>query len=103
METAQTDKQHITLHLDTHVVNLNVPRQRESLYRQAAKQVNDSYKEYLRLMPKAPSSEYLWAYTALRMACSWLDDARGKELQPVRERLQELDQLVRNQLNETEN
>ena len=102
METNTTDKQHITLHLDTHVVNLNIPRQREALYRQAAKQVNDSYKEYLHLMPKA-TGEYLWAYTALRMACSWLDDARGKELKPIRERLQELDQLIRNQLPNTEN
>ena len=85
-----SDKQHITLHLDVHDVSLNVPRENEALYRMAAKQVNDTYREYLQKMPKA-NAEYIWAYTALRMAISWLDDARGKALAPVDQQIQQLD------------
>ena len=93
-----TDKQHITLHLDAHTVGLDVPREAEPNYRDAAKLLNRRFQYYLKLRPNA-SAEQLWMYTALEVAVALQSDAREKSLKPVEEELRHLNEEVSGVLN----
>lgn len=96
-----TDKQHINLHLDAHTVGLDVPREAEQNYREAAVLLNKRYQYYLKLRPNA-SAEQLWMYTALEVAVALESDAREKSLEPVEKALKSLNEEVRSAL-ENEN
>ena len=89
------DKQHINLHLDAHTVGLDVPRDQEPNYRNAAELLNRRYQYYLKLRPNA-SAEQLWMYTALEVAVALESDAREKSIAPVEKELKELNQLIIN-------
>ncbi len=93
------DKQHINLHLDAHTVGLDVPREQEPNYRAAAELLNKRYQYYLKLRPNA-SAEQLWMYTALEVAVALQSDAREKSLAPVEKELKELNQLIKNTINQ---
>ena len=84
-----SDKQNITLLLDAHQVKLQVERDQEPIYRDAAKRVNDTYGKYSRKMPNLPI-EKLWVLTALELAVNFQSDVREKSLQPVLEKAREL-------------
>ena len=88
-----SDKQHINLHLDAHTVGLDVPREAEPNYRNAAELLNRRYQYYLKLRPNA-SAEQLWMYTALEVAVALESDAREKSLEPVEEEVKKLNELV---------
>lgn len=90
-----TEKQHINLHLDAHTVGLDVPRDQEANYRNAAELLNKRYQYYLKLRPNA-SAEQLWMYTALEVAVTLQSDVREKSLVPVEKELKELNQLIIN-------
>ncbi len=92
---ALPDKQHINLHLDAHTVGLDVPREAEPNYREAALLLNERYKYYLKLRPNA-SAEQLWMYTALEVAVSLCSDAREKSLEPVDEAIRALNKEIEN-------
>ena len=92
------DKQHITLHLDAHAVGLDVPREAEPDYRNAAELLNRRYQYYLKLRPNA-SAEQLWMYTALEVAVALQSDAREKNLKPVETILKQLNEQVLSVLN----
>lgn len=94
-----SDKQHINLHLDAHTVGLDVPREQEPNYRAAAELLNRRYQYYLKLRPNA-SAEQLWMYTALEVAVALQSDAREKSLVPVEKELKELNQLIKNTINQ---
>lgn len=94
-----SDKQHINLHLDAHTVGLDVPREQEPNYRAAAELLNRRYQYYLKLRPNA-SAEQLWMYTALEVAVALQSDAREKSLAPVEKELKELNQLIKNTINQ---
>ena len=91
----ETDKQHINLHLDAHTVGLDVPREAEQNYREAAVLLNKRYQYYLKLRPNA-SAEQLWMYTALEVAVALQSDAREKSIVPVEKELKELNELIKN-------
>ena len=91
-------KQHITLQLDAHHISLNVPADAEELYRRACDMLNDRYRFYQRKMP-LQSAEQVWVYVALEMAVNLHADAHAHRLEPVDEKLQELNQLIINTLN----
>ncbi|MBR6829233.1 MAG: cell division protein ZapA [Paludibacteraceae bacterium] len=93
------DRQHINLHLDAHTVGLDVPRDQEANYRNAAELLNKRYQYYLKLRPNA-SAEQLWMYTALEVAVALQSDAREKSLVPVEKALKELNQLILEKLNQ---
>ena len=93
------DRQHINLHLDAHTVGLDVPRDQEANYRNAAELLNKRYQYYLKLRPNA-SAEQLWMYTALEVAVALQSDAREKSLVPVEKALKELNQLITEKLNQ---
>ena len=88
------DKQHINLHLDAHVVGLDVPREQEANYRNAAELLNKRYQYYLKLRPNA-SAEQLWMYTALEVAVALQSDVREKSLEPVEKEIRELNELLK--------
>lgn len=97
-----TDKQHINLKLDAHNVSLEVLRENESIYREAAALLNRRYQYYQRLYPNA-ATEQLWMYTALEVAVSLKSDAREKSLIPVENELKKMNQLILDILNITNN
>lgn len=88
-----TDKQNISLQLDCHRVALAVERSQEPIYRDAARRVNEIYQKYSKAYPNLPV-EKVWVYTALELAVNFQSDVRDKNLQPVLEKLQELNQLI---------
>ena len=92
-------KQHINLHLDAHTVGLDVPRDQEANYRNAAELLNNRYQYYLKLRPNA-SAEQLWMYTALEVAVALQSDVREKSLVPVEKEIKELNQLILNTINQ---
>ena len=94
---ASIDKQHINLHLDAHVVGLDVPREQEPNYRKAAELLNRRYQYYLKLRPNA-SAEQLWMYTALEVGVALQSDVREKSLVPVEKALKQLNEEVLNKL-----
>lgn len=94
-----SDKQHINLRLDAHIVGLDVPRDQEPNYRAAAELLNKRYQYYLKLRPNA-SAEQLWMYTALEVAVALQSDVREKSLVPVEKELKELNQLILKTINQ---
>ena len=90
-------KQHITLQLDAHHISLNVQADKEHLYRKAAEKINERYRYYQKLAPNR-SAEQLWVYVALDMAVNLQAEAQAHSLQPVDEKIQEINQLILNTL-----
>jgi hypothetical protein len=86
-------KQHITLQLDAHHLSLNVQADKEHLYRKAAEMINERYRHYQKLAP-GRSAEQLWVYVALDMAVNLSADAHANRLQPIDEKIQELNNLI---------
>ena len=86
-------KQHITLQLDAHPISLNVVADKEPLYRNAAEQINERYRHYRKLLP-SHSAEQIWVYVALEMAVNLQADAHAHRLQPIDEKIQELNQII---------
>jgi hypothetical protein len=60
--------------------------------------INERYRHYRRLYPNQ-SAEQLWVYVALDMAVNLHADAHAHRLQPIHEKVQELNQLITNTLN----
>ena len=91
-------KQHITLRLDAHSISINVPADNEHLYRKAASILNEKYRSYQRRM-QTTSAEQLWVYVALDVAVNFCADAHANRLQPVDEKIKELNNKILQQLN----
>lgn len=89
----ESRKQHITLQLDAHHISLNVLADKEALYRNAAEQINNRYRHYRKLLPNQ-SAEQIWVYVALEVAVNLQADAHAHRLQPIEEKVQELNQLI---------
>ena len=90
-------KQHITLQLDAHHISLNVVADKEVLYRNATEQINERYRHYRKMLP-THSAEQIWVFVALEMAVNLQADAHAHRLQPIEEKIQELNQLILNTL-----
>jgi cell division protein ZapA (FtsZ GTPase activity inhibitor) len=91
-------KQHITLQLVAHHISLNVQADKEALYRNAAERINERYRHYRKLLPNQ-SAEQIWVYVALEMAVNLQADAHAHRLQPLEEKIQEINQLILSTLN----
>lgn len=90
-------KQHITLQLDAHHISINVLAHQEHLYRDAAKILNEKYRHYQKKM-QTSSVEQLWVYVALDMAVNLCAETHAQRLQPVDEKVQELNKIILQQL-----
>ena len=86
--------QHITVQLDSHSVSLDVPADQEHLYRKAAEQLNQKYLHYLKIFQSSVSAEKLWVFVALDMAYNLAAEAYAHRLQPIDEKIQELNKLI---------
>ncbi len=93
------DTQRINLKIAAYTVPLDVPRDKEEIYRKAAVILNERYNLYLRQRPNA-SVEQLWMYVALEMAVNLNADARDKAIQPIEEKINEINNKVLLTLNE---
>ena len=91
-------KQHITLQLDAHHISINVIADQEHLYRNAAKILNEKYRHYQRKMQTC-SAEQLWVYVALDMAVNLCVEEHAQRLQPIEEKIQEINNIILQQLN----
>lgn len=94
------NKQNITLVLDAFRFAFTIERDKESAYRRAAELCNNSFKSYRKAMPTA-TTEMLWAYVALQMGVNLCNDAREKNLQPVEDRINQINQLIQTHTNQT--
>ena len=83
-------------------MSLDIPRETEPLYRQAAVTLNERYRYYQRRIATA-SAEQLWLYVALELAVNLHSDAREKNLKPIFEKLEVLNQLIESCLQDQEN
>ena len=90
-------KQHITLQLASHHISINVPAHQEHLYRDAAKILNEKYRHYQKKM-QTSSAEQLWVYVALDMAVNLCAETHAQRLQPIDEKVQELNKIILQQL-----
>lgn len=89
----ESRKQHITLQLDAHHISLNVPADKEHLYRKAAEWINERHRHYQKIAPNR-SAEQLWVYVALDMAVNLSADAHANSLKPINEKIQELNNII---------
>ena len=90
-------KQHINLRLDIHTVSLDIDPKKEATYRDAAEWLNKRYQFYVARFRNA-SPEKLWMYVALESAVSLHADVRNKSLEPVKQKLSELNKAIENNL-----
>ena len=90
-------KQHITLRLDAHQISINVPAEQEHLYRRAAKILNNKYHIYQKRM-QSTSAELLWVYVALEMAVNFSAEVHANRLEPIDEKIKELNNKILQQL-----
>lgn len=88
----------INLRIDCHEVRLQVPRDEEPIYRKAALILNKTYQKYLNRYPQLPI-EKLWVYSALEIAVELQRDVRDKDMAPIVDRLQQLNQYLSQQIN----
>ncbi|MCQ2311197.1 MAG: cell division protein ZapA [Paludibacteraceae bacterium] len=93
-----TDKQHITLTLDTHRIALDVEREEEPFYRKAQELLNEQYTKYQRRLPSA-SSEQIWMYVALQVGVNIFASTRDKDLEPYLKAIKTLNREIENKLN----
>lgn len=94
------DKQRITLQIVSQRVALNIVPDQEPIYREAAKKINALYEKYQQAYSKM-NSEELWLYVALELAVNLHSDARDKNIEPILEKIRELNQLIENTLKTT--
>jgi len=95
-----SDKQHITLTLDTHRIALDVERNEEPFYRKAQEMLNTEYRKYQRNLPSA-STEQLWMYVALRVAVNLFASTRDKDLEPYLRAIKHLNTEIEKKLNQS--
>ena len=86
-------KQHINLKLDIHNVALDIDPEKEQTYREAAAWLNKRYQFYQARFQNV-SPEKLWMYVALESAVGLHADVRDKSLEPVKQKLSELNDRI---------
>ncbi|MCQ2334533.1 MAG: cell division protein ZapA [Paludibacteraceae bacterium] len=94
------DKQHINLQIGTHRISLNIPPAHEPFYRDAAVRLNERFKLYQSASPNKTMEE-LWIYVALDMAVNLQSDVRDKNIEPILQKVRELNDLITQTLNNT--
>ena len=91
-------KQNITLKLDIHTITLSVDPDKEEFYRLAGAWLNKRYQLY-QAAYRNDSPEKLWLKVALDAAVGLHADARQKALEPIEQKIQELNKIILQKLN----
>lgn len=93
-----SNKQRINLQLDAHHLALEVDRDKEEYYRQAAIMLNKRHKYYVEHFSSA-SAELLWVYVALEVATNLCSDAQKHSIEPVLKELSDMNREIESLLN----
>ena len=91
-------KQNITPKLDIHTITLSVDPDKEEFYRLAGAWLNKRYQLY-QAAYRNDSPEKLWLKVALEAAVGLHADARQKALEPIEQKIQELNKIILQKLN----
>ena len=91
-------KQNISLKLDIHTITLSVDPDKEEFYRLAGAWLNKRYQLY-QAAYRNDSPEKLWLKVALEAAVGLHADARQKALEPIEQKIQELNKIILQKLN----
>ena len=91
-------KQNITLKLDIHTITLSVDPDKEEFYRLAGAWLNKRDQLY-QAAYRNDSPEKLWLKVALEAAVGLHADARQKALEPIEQKIQELNKIILQKLN----
>ena len=78
-------------------MSLDIDPAKEPTYRDAAEWLNKRYQFYVAHFRNA-SPEKLWMYVALESAVSLHADVRDKSLEPIKQKLNELNQKIESNL-----
>lgn len=93
----------VNLNIGPHSITLpNTPIEREQATRAAAKHLNERYLHYQTHYPKA-SQEQIWLYIALESATLLKMDIRDKALEPIEEKIKELNSRIGDVLSKKDN
>lgn len=87
----------VRLHIGPHHFELMVPAEQEQIYRASAVQLNDRYNHYKNALPSA-SAEQIWVYVALESTVNLRSDVRQKALEPIEEKISELNELIESEI-----
>ncbi len=85
----ENDKLRINLLINNERYPLNIRRDEEQLYRDAAKQINDKLNKYRRTFPEFSDAKYL-TMVALELAFENMSIKDKNDTQPYLEKLKEL-------------
>ena len=83
------NKMKINLLIDCQRFPLNIRREDEQLYRDAAKLIDNALNYYRRLNPELSSNNY-WAMTALEFAFHYLSTKDRNDTKPYLDKIEEL-------------
>ena len=86
-------KININLQLGEHRISASIELKQEEWYRDATRLLNTRFKYYADIMPKT-SSELIWVYVALEMATNYKSISAKKSLEPIDEKLKELNKKI---------
>lgn len=88
-----SEKQSIVLHLDINRVSLNVDRDQEHFYREAAAILNERFRHYQSVFRQL-KPETIWAYAALDVAVQLQKQKSDMSIQPIAEHLEKLNEIL---------
>ena len=83
----------INLLVDNEKYPLNIPRDQEEYYREAAKQINYKLNRYRSRFPKFDSNKH-WAMTAVELAYEVVRLQHSTDVEPYKDKLKELTDLM---------
>ena len=83
----------INLLVDNEKYPLNIPRDQEEYYREAAKQINYKLNRYRSRFPKFDSKKH-WAMTAVELAYEVVRLQDSTDVEPYKDKLKELTDLM---------
>lgn len=89
------NKMKINLLIDGEKYPMNILREQEEYYREAARRINYKLNRYRSIYPKMDSSKH-WAMTALELAFEVVQLQDSTDVDPYKEKLKELTDLVEN-------
>ncbi len=92
-------KQNITIYINKIPLRFTIDPSEEQIYREAANAVNQTY-ESMKSRFQTIRNDDLWMYVALQMATNWRRETNNNQLQPIVEKLKELDNKIVQHLDE---
>ena len=96
------DRMKINLLIDCQKYPLNIRREDELLYRDAAKLIDKTLNKYREWKPELSSNQH-WAMAALELAYAFISNKDNNDTQPYLRKLEELTRELDNVISEKQN